>query len=87
MTIEEPWYIGSWMEVVERPETVDEVVEQNDEYAGVALLALVLNHPESKVVLPRIKQALVSPRSSDPGQRSAMRATTPGCMRRSITTW
>ncbi|MEU4689821.1 hypothetical protein [Actinoplanes sp. NPDC023714] len=63
MTIEEPWYIGSWMEVVERPDTVDEAFEQNDEYAGVALLALVLNHPEAEVVLPRIKQALVSPRA------------------------
>ncbi|MEU8241014.1 hypothetical protein AB0C07_22450 [Actinoplanes missouriensis] len=63
MTIKEPWYIGSRMEVVERPETVDELVEQNDEYAGVALLALVLNHPEPEVVLPRIKQALVSPRA------------------------
>jgi hypothetical protein len=63
VTIEEPWYIGSWVEVVERPELVDEVVEQNDEYAGVALLALVLNHSEAEVVLPRIKQALVSPRA------------------------
>jgi hypothetical protein len=63
VTIEQPWYIGSWMRAVERPETVDEAFEQNDEYAGVALLALVLNHPEPEVVLPRIKQALVSPRA------------------------
>jgi hypothetical protein len=63
VTIAEPWYISSWMGVIERPETVDEAFEQNDEYAGVALLALVLNHPEPEVVLPRIKQALVSPRA------------------------
>ncbi|BEL06337.1 hypothetical protein Q0Z83_045280 [Actinoplanes sichuanensis] len=62
MTIAEPWYIGSWLEVVDRPETVDEAFERNDEYAGVALLALVLNHPEAEVVLPRIKRALGSPR-------------------------
>ena len=61
--VEEPWFIGSWMDVVERPEVVDEALEQNDEYAGVALLALVLNHPDPEVVLPRIKQALVSARA------------------------
>ncbi|MFI5844750.1 hypothetical protein ACIA8K_34130 [Catenuloplanes sp. NPDC051500] len=63
MTVGEPWYIGSWMDVVERPEIVDDVVEANGEYAGVALLALVLNHPEPQIVLPRIKRALVSPRA------------------------
>jgi hypothetical protein len=47
--------------VVDRPEVVDEAIDGNDEHAGIALLALVLNHPESGVVLPRIKQALVSP--------------------------
>ena len=63
MTIEEPWYIGSWMDVVEQPQIVDEALERNDEYAGVALLTLVLNHPEPEAVLPRIKQGLVSPRA------------------------
>ncbi|EEP73072.1 hypothetical protein MCAG_03399 [Micromonospora sp. ATCC 39149] len=61
MTIEQPWFIGSWIGVLERPEAVDEAVDRNDEYAGVALLALVLNHPEPGVVLPRIKEALASP--------------------------
>jgi hypothetical protein len=61
--IDQPWFIGSWISVVDRPETVDEAVDRNDEYAGVALLALVLNHPESAVVLPRIKQALASRRA------------------------
>lgn len=64
VTTDQPWFIGSWISVVERPEAVDEAVDRNDEYAGVALLALVLNHPESGIVLPRIKQALVS-RSAD----------------------
>jgi hypothetical protein len=63
VTIEQPWFIGSWIGVVERPEAVDEAVDRNDVYAGVALLALVLNHPESAVVLPRIKRALASPRA------------------------
>jgi hypothetical protein len=44
-----------------RPEAVDEAVDRNGEYPGVALLALVLNHPESAVVLSRIKRALASP--------------------------
>lgn len=61
MTIDEPWFIGSWIGVVERPEAVDEAVDRNDEYAGVALLALVLNHLDSEVALPRIKRALMSP--------------------------
>ena len=60
MTIDQPWFISSWIGVLERPEAVDEAVDRNDEYAGVALLALVLNHPESEVALPRIKRALVS---------------------------
>jgi hypothetical protein len=59
--IEQPWFIGSWIGVVERPDMVDEAVDRKNEYAGVALLALVLNHPESAVVLPRIKRALASP--------------------------
>jgi len=61
VTIERPWLIGSWVGVVEQPETVDEAVDRNDEYAGVALLALVLNHPESAIALARIKRALASP--------------------------
>ncbi|GAA4956062.1 hypothetical protein [Actinoplanes utahensis] len=61
VTIEQPWFIGSWIDVVDRPEAVDEAVDRHDEYAGVAVLALVLNHPEPEVVLPRIKRALVSP--------------------------
>lgn len=60
VTIDQPWFIGSWASVVERPETVDEAIARSDEYAGVALLALVLNHGEPGVVLPRIKQALTS---------------------------
>ncbi|BCY11587.1 hypothetical protein [Actinoplanes sp. L3-i22] len=63
MTIEEPWHISSWMDVVDRPEIVDEALDRVDEYAGVALLALVLNHPDPAVALPRIKRALVSPRA------------------------
>jgi hypothetical protein len=60
VTIGQPWFIASWIGVVERPEAVDEAVDRNHEYAGVALLALVLNHPEPAVVLPRIKRALAS---------------------------
>jgi hypothetical protein len=63
VTVEPPWHIGSWIDVIEQPEVVDEAVGRNDEYADVALLALVLNHPEPEVVLPRIKRALVSPRA------------------------
>ncbi|WP_242624664.1 hypothetical protein [Krasilnikovia cinnamomea] len=61
VTSDQPWFIGSWIGVVERPEAVDEAVDRNDEHAGVALLALVLNHPDSEVALPRIKRALMSP--------------------------
>jgi hypothetical protein len=45
----------------DRAALVHRQLDRNDEYAGVALLALVLNHPESAVALPRIKRALVSP--------------------------
>jgi hypothetical protein len=60
VTIEKAWSIGSWVDVVDRPEAVDEAVDRDDEYAGVALLALVLNHPQPGIVLPRIKLALAS---------------------------
>jgi len=41
VTIDQPWFIGSWIGVVERPEAVDEAVDRNDEYAGVGLLAQI----------------------------------------------
>lgn len=72
VTIDQPWFIGSWIGVVEQPEAVDEAVDRNDKYAGVALLALVLNHPEAEVVLPRIKQALASP--SDQTRANALQS-------------
>jgi hypothetical protein len=58
VTVEQPWFIGSRIGVVERPEAVDEAVDRNDEYAGVAL---VLHHPDPEVARARIKQALTSP--------------------------
>ncbi|TDB74331.1 hypothetical protein [Micromonospora sp. KC723] len=60
MSTDPPWSIGSWLDVVERPEIVDEVLDREDQYAGVALLALVLNHEDPDVVLPRVKRAMTS---------------------------
>ncbi|WP_127497414.1 hypothetical protein [Actinoplanes solisilvae] len=60
MSTDPPWSIGSWVDVVERPEIVDEVLDRDDQYAGIALLALVLNHEDPDVVLPRVKRAMVS---------------------------
>lgn len=56
----ELWSVGSWIDVVERPVTVDEAVDRDDKYAGVALLALVLNRPQFEIVPPRIKLAVAS---------------------------
>ncbi|GIF63774.1 hypothetical protein Ais01nite_18090 [Asanoa ishikariensis] len=61
VTIDQPWFMGSWIGVLDRPEEVDEAVDRNDPYAGVALLTLVLHRPDPEVALPRIKRALVSP--------------------------
>ncbi|MBQ1076799.1 hypothetical protein KBX06_27160 [Micromonospora sp. C31] len=63
MTTDSPWLIGSWMSVVQQPNLVDELLGQEDEYAGVALLALTLNHHDPDVVLPRIKRGLGSMRA------------------------
>lgn len=60
MSTDPPWSIGSWLDVVERPEIVDEVLDREDQYAGVALLALVLSHEDPDVVLPRVKRAIMS---------------------------
>ncbi|WP_239138922.1 hypothetical protein [Actinoplanes regularis] len=87
MTIEQPWFIGSRTGVVERPEMVDEAVDRNDEFVGVALLALVLNHPESAVVLPRIKRALASPSAKRGPMRCSRWANTPACTGRSMASW
>lgn len=48
------------MDAVDQPEIVDEALDRGDPYAGVALLTLVLNHPDPHVALPRIKRALES---------------------------
>jgi hypothetical protein len=61
MTADPRWSISSWFGVVERPEIFDEILDRDDQYAGIALLALVLNHHDPDVVLPRIKRALTSP--------------------------
>lgn len=62
MSTDAAWSIGSWLEVVEQPEIVDEVLDREDQYAGIALLALVLNHEDPGVVLPRVKRAMASRR-------------------------
>ncbi|MBC9003267.1 hypothetical protein [Micromonospora aurantiaca (nom. illeg.)] len=54
------WSMRSWLAAIDRPEIVDDALRRDDPYAGVALLTLVLNHPEPDVVLPRIKRALAS---------------------------
>jgi len=87
MTIEQPWFIGSWIGVVERPETVDEAIDRNDEYAGVALLALVLNHPEPEVGPPRIKKGLASSRAQTKANALQSLATTPACTGRLTVNW
>ncbi|MFI6268534.1 hypothetical protein [Micromonospora zamorensis] len=60
MSTDPPWSIGSWLSVIDRPEIVDEALDREDQYAGIALLALVLNHEDPGVVLPRIKRAMMS---------------------------
>ncbi|WP_033337483.1 hypothetical protein [Catenuloplanes japonicus] len=55
-----PWLVGSRLGAVERPEAVDEAIDRNDAYVGVTLPALVRGHPDSAVVLPRIKKAPAS---------------------------
>jgi hypothetical protein len=36
------------------------MLEREDQYTGIALLALVLNHEDPDVVLPRVKRAMAS---------------------------
>lgn len=46
--------------MVEHPELVDDALDRDDPYAGVALLALTLHHEDSEVTLPRVKRGLRS---------------------------
>lgn len=57
-----PWSMQGWAHVVDRPQDVDEALARNDPSAGVALLTLVLGHPDPDVGLPRILQGLVAAR-------------------------
>lgn len=50
-----------WAHVVDQPQDVDRAIDRRDPCAGVALLALVLNHPDPAVAQPRILKGLVSP--------------------------
>jgi hypothetical protein len=54
------WSMSRWIDAVNQPEIVDEALDRCDPYAGVALLTLVLNHPDPDVALPRIQRALES---------------------------
>jgi hypothetical protein len=54
------WSMSRWIDAADQPEIVDEALDRGDPYAGVALLTLVLNHPDADVALPRIKRALES---------------------------
>lgn len=58
---EDPWSMRRWERVVDRPQAVDEALDRNDPYAGVALLVLVLDHPDPDVARPRILRGLTSP--------------------------
>ncbi|WP_430782639.1 hypothetical protein [Actinoplanes sp. G11-F43] len=60
------WSMAHWSDAVDRPEIVDEALDRRDRHAGVALLVLVLNHPDPAVSLPRIKRGL---RAADPQTR------------------
>ncbi|MEU4793332.1 hypothetical protein AB0F95_26860 [Micromonospora tulbaghiae] len=54
------WSMRRWVDAIDQPEIVDDALRRDDPYAGVALLTLVLNHPEPDVVLPRITRVLTS---------------------------
>jgi hypothetical protein len=61
MTAAGPWSMRRWAHVVDRPHEVDDALDRDDPYAGVALLVLVLNHPDPAVALPRIRRGLSMP--------------------------
>ncbi|BCJ54188.1 hypothetical protein Asp14428_56630 [Actinoplanes sp. NBRC 14428] len=60
MPADPPWFLSTWAGVLDRPQLVDEALDREDEYAGVALLALVLGHPDPAVAPPRIRRALAA---------------------------
>lgn len=64
-----------WVHLVDRPQDVDETLDRNDPYAGVALLVLALNHPDPDIALPRILRGLTSPPATDAGERIAVART------------
>ncbi|MEE3919414.1 hypothetical protein V2I01_17075 [Micromonospora sp. BRA006-A] len=76
----------SWIDAIDRPEIVDDALRRDDPYAGVALLTLVLNHPEPDVVLPRIKRALTSVSAQTRANALQSSATTPVCTAGSMRT-
>lgn len=49
MSADPPWSMGSRLDVAEQPEIIDEVLDREDRYAGIALLAPVLNHEDPGV--------------------------------------
>jgi hypothetical protein len=54
------WLMGRGLNCCDDPGMLDDALDRNDRYAGVALIALTLNHEDPLVVLPRIKRALRS---------------------------
>ena len=50
--------MSDWLGIIDQPAIFDEALDRAHPYAGVALLTLVLNHPDPDVAPPRIKRAL-----------------------------
>jgi hypothetical protein len=38
--------MAAWADAVDRPDIVDEALDRNDPFAGIAILVLVLNQPD-----------------------------------------
>ncbi|MBT2509320.1 hypothetical protein J7I98_26275 [Streptomyces sp. ISL-98] len=54
------WLHSSTLRWVDQPEQVDAAFERGEGLVGVAVIALVLNHPDPKAVLPVVARALES---------------------------
>lgn len=54
------WLTCTGLNLCDDPLVVDEALNREDRYAGVALIALTLNHVDPFAILPRIKRALGS---------------------------
>ncbi|MEU9058518.1 hypothetical protein AB0D13_06350 [Streptomyces sp. NPDC048430] len=55
------WQSVSALLGTDRPEEVDAAFERGEEFLGVAVIGLALQHPDAETILPRVARALESP--------------------------